>query len=467
MASTQHATPLGDNIRAHRRALGMSQEELAPRCYVSRPSISNWECGKTQPSAEDLALLAAAFDLTADELLRDVAPASHRTSADRRELTVLFWVWLALLLVTLFAVQGWGGRRKRSPKLAVCGKHLLACALPRDYGSRSTYRAPAWAAHHGRSRCICAGFCTARQLIGPASMDSLGAAPRALPRNRQPVLPPTSYSMPFFDGTLSLACFVLLGIPIVVIDAVSILAYPPLLRQPAATLLCQGARRYRHGLLNIIGDLHKLGIDAEIMPSARTVPSSQVKQAAPIRLANQRHWNARNLVCCPSVSSSNISSMVPTPPGTTMAPLAVLHKPGFTYEEVAKRHPQVDPAINPLFVRQLDSQANRRAAMFKGASICRLHNAGAPPVITATPACASMLPALRAALYMGSCRSVRADPKMLTAGPTLGQRAKAVNQTPPGCAVRATDPYAASRWTFRGRADCHRWYRRGSCCRAE
>ena len=85
------------------------QEELARACYVSRPSISNWECGKTQPSAEDLALLAAAFDITADELLRDVAPASHRTSADRRELTVLFWVWLALLLVTLFAVPG-GGR---------------------------------------------------------------------------------------------------------------------------------------------------------------------------------------------------------------------------------------------------------------------------------------------------------------------------------------------------------------------
>lgn len=57
MASTQHATQLGDNIRAHRRALGMSQEELARACYVSRPSISNWECGKTQPSAEDLACL--------------------------------------------------------------------------------------------------------------------------------------------------------------------------------------------------------------------------------------------------------------------------------------------------------------------------------------------------------------------------------------------------------------------------
>ena len=223
MASTQHATQLGDNIRAHRRALGMSQEELARACYVSRPSISNWECGKTQPSAEDLALLAAAFDITADELLRDVAPASHRTSADRRELTVLFWVWLALLLVTLFAVQGWEavGYNLLSWQfaasicsLALClGIMVRGARIARRHGLRTTGEVVAYAQ-------------------GSARPDSLSGQPawiRWVLRHELClgiVSGVATYFVlaAFFDGTLSLACFVLLGIPIVVIDAVSILA---------------------------------------------------------------------------------------------------------------------------------------------------------------------------------------------------------------------------------------------------
>ena len=36
---------IGSQIKAHRTALGISQEELAEKLYVSRQSVSNWETG--------------------------------------------------------------------------------------------------------------------------------------------------------------------------------------------------------------------------------------------------------------------------------------------------------------------------------------------------------------------------------------------------------------------------------------
>lgn len=36
---------LGSHIKEHRTELGLSQDDLAERIYVSRQTISNWECG--------------------------------------------------------------------------------------------------------------------------------------------------------------------------------------------------------------------------------------------------------------------------------------------------------------------------------------------------------------------------------------------------------------------------------------
>lgn len=73
----------------------MNQEELARVCLVSRATISNWERGRTQPSAEDVVLLAGAFDVSADELLSACDAPVRVISADRREITVLQYViWM-------------------------------------------------------------------------------------------------------------------------------------------------------------------------------------------------------------------------------------------------------------------------------------------------------------------------------------------------------------------------------------
>ena len=39
---------VGNQIRERRQALGISQEELAQRLYVSRVTVSHWETGVRQ-----------------------------------------------------------------------------------------------------------------------------------------------------------------------------------------------------------------------------------------------------------------------------------------------------------------------------------------------------------------------------------------------------------------------------------
>ncbi|MDO4437140.1 MAG: helix-turn-helix transcriptional regulator [Coriobacteriaceae bacterium] len=84
------STGIGASIRAQREALGMTQENLAQACMVSRVTISNWETGKTLPDIQSLTYLAEVFGVTVDDLIKQVEPElSHRVSIDKRELLLL------------------------------------------------------------------------------------------------------------------------------------------------------------------------------------------------------------------------------------------------------------------------------------------------------------------------------------------------------------------------------------------
>ena len=61
---------LGSHIKARRAELGISQDELAGRIYVSRQTISSWENDKTYPDVQSLLLLSQVFGTTIDELVR-------------------------------------------------------------------------------------------------------------------------------------------------------------------------------------------------------------------------------------------------------------------------------------------------------------------------------------------------------------------------------------------------------------
>lgn len=65
---------LNEKIYYYRKAMKMSQEELAERVGVSRQSVSKWELGEATPEVEKLLLLARAFGVTTDELLSEEEP---------------------------------------------------------------------------------------------------------------------------------------------------------------------------------------------------------------------------------------------------------------------------------------------------------------------------------------------------------------------------------------------------------
>lgn len=67
---------LGEAIKAHRTRCGMTQEFLAEQLGVSRQAVSKWESGKADPSTSNLLALAKLFDISPEELLREVERSS-------------------------------------------------------------------------------------------------------------------------------------------------------------------------------------------------------------------------------------------------------------------------------------------------------------------------------------------------------------------------------------------------------
>lgn len=64
---------LGNKIRCLRLEFEFSQEELAARIGIPRPSLSGIEAGKREVISSELMKIAEIFDISVDELLRPVA----------------------------------------------------------------------------------------------------------------------------------------------------------------------------------------------------------------------------------------------------------------------------------------------------------------------------------------------------------------------------------------------------------
>lgn len=60
---------LAENLQILRKQNGLSQEELAEKCQVSRQAIAKWESGESVPTIEKLIYLAGLYDVTLDELV--------------------------------------------------------------------------------------------------------------------------------------------------------------------------------------------------------------------------------------------------------------------------------------------------------------------------------------------------------------------------------------------------------------
>lgn len=61
---------LGKQIKKYRSELGLSQEALAEKVYVSRQTISNWENDKNYPDINSLLRLSEVFHVSLDILMK-------------------------------------------------------------------------------------------------------------------------------------------------------------------------------------------------------------------------------------------------------------------------------------------------------------------------------------------------------------------------------------------------------------
>ena len=108
---------LPGRIRERRRALGLTQDQLADMLHVSRQTVSHWETGRVTPDLENLSQLAEALECsfvigekepeaTPDDAVDadDVpAPGDEKSSAPRRQRSLWIALTAAILLIALTA----------------------------------------------------------------------------------------------------------------------------------------------------------------------------------------------------------------------------------------------------------------------------------------------------------------------------------------------------------------------------
>lgn len=68
----EKAKSLGEVLTQHRTQCKMTQEFVAETLGVSRQAVSKWERGISDPSTTNLMALAKLYDVTAEELLKEV-----------------------------------------------------------------------------------------------------------------------------------------------------------------------------------------------------------------------------------------------------------------------------------------------------------------------------------------------------------------------------------------------------------
>lgn len=78
---------LSEQIKHGRKALNMSQADLAEAIWVSRNTVCNWETGSTTPDIQSLVLMSALFGVTVDDMVKgDDAVMAQAIARDRNHI---------------------------------------------------------------------------------------------------------------------------------------------------------------------------------------------------------------------------------------------------------------------------------------------------------------------------------------------------------------------------------------------
>ena len=102
---------ISKQLKSYRKKFNLSQEDLADIIHVSRPTISNWENGKSYPDLQSLLLLSDYFKISLDELVKgDVVNMKNELQnkeMDKSTYKMLGFLFLTLLTTPLAKYIGW------------------------------------------------------------------------------------------------------------------------------------------------------------------------------------------------------------------------------------------------------------------------------------------------------------------------------------------------------------------------
>lgn len=92
-----------DKLERLRKTRGLSQENIAEKCHVSRQAVSKWESGNSLPDIDNLIIIGQLFGVSLDYLVNDkieevipLAPVSYADNTENGVLSKVVGKWCAI-----------------------------------------------------------------------------------------------------------------------------------------------------------------------------------------------------------------------------------------------------------------------------------------------------------------------------------------------------------------------------------
>lgn len=105
---------IGEKIKKMRQEKGVTQEELAKACVISRSTISSWETGRSHPDLEMIVFICDYFDVTLDYLLREdqelVKEINYNFKEKKKAKKVIMLLSVSVLVLLLIGIVSWQNR---------------------------------------------------------------------------------------------------------------------------------------------------------------------------------------------------------------------------------------------------------------------------------------------------------------------------------------------------------------------
>ena len=128
--------------------MGISQEELAEKVYVSRQTVSNWETGKNYPDIHSVLLLSSVFNVSLDQLIKgDVEIMKNEIKeTEIKKLNKIGGIYAVFLILTVItfvpfiAFMDWYGLIPWSVVYAIAGYFAFKTEKVKKENNISTYK---------------------------------------------------------------------------------------------------------------------------------------------------------------------------------------------------------------------------------------------------------------------------------------------------------------------------------------